>query len=45
MATEVTKTEDEWRKDLTPEQYEVLRKKGTERAFTGQFWDKKDDGT
>jgi peptide-methionine (R)-S-oxide reductase len=42
---EVTKSDDEWREQLTPEQYEVLRKKGTERAFTGQYWNTKDDGT
>lgn len=41
----VVKTEQEWQKELTPEQYQILRKKGTERAFTGQFWDHHDDGT
>jgi peptide-methionine (R)-S-oxide reductase len=45
MADQVTKTEDEWRAELSPEQYEVLRKKGTERPFTGKFVDNKADGT
>jgi peptide-methionine (R)-S-oxide reductase len=40
----VDKTEDEWRQDLTPEQYAVLREQGTERAFTGKYWDCHDDG-
>lgn len=35
----VTKTEEEWKKELSPLQYDVLRKKGTEQAFTGEFWD------
>ena len=44
MATEITKTDAEWRAELTPEQYDVLRRGGTERAFTGRYWDAHDDG-
>lgn len=44
MDAKVTKTEDEWRRDLTPQQYEVLRRKGTEPAFTGQYVHNHDDG-
>lgn len=39
------KTEEEWRKELNPEQYHVLREKGTERAFTGELYQNHDDGT
>ncbi len=44
MSTEITKSEQEWRTALTPQQYEVLRRKGTERPFTGEYVYCKDDG-
>jgi peptide-methionine (R)-S-oxide reductase len=44
MATESTKTDEQWRQELTPEQYEVLRQKGTEPAFTGKYVHNKDTG-
>ncbi|CAN5586348.1 MAG: peptide-methionine (R)-S-oxide reductase MsrB [Actinomycetota bacterium] len=45
MSAEVTKTEQEWQVELTPEQYDVLRRKGTEPPFTGKYVHAKDDGT
>jgi len=45
MVEKVIKTDEEWRKQLTPEQYQVARKAGTEPAFTGKYWKTKEDGT
>jgi peptide-methionine (R)-S-oxide reductase len=45
MTQKITKSEQEWREELSPEQYEVLRGKATERPFTGKYVDAKDDGT
>lgn len=38
-------SEKEWKKKLTPEQYKVLREKGSEKAFSGQYWDSTEEGT
>ncbi|MCJ7637736.1 MAG: peptide-methionine (R)-S-oxide reductase [Nitrososphaeraceae archaeon] len=40
----INKSENEWRNELTPEQYQICRMKGTEPAFTGKYWNSKDNG-
>jgi peptide-methionine (R)-S-oxide reductase len=45
MSDKIQKTDEEWRKELTAEQYRVLRQKGTEPAFTGALWDSHDPAT
>jgi peptide-methionine (R)-S-oxide reductase len=45
MSYKVSKSDMEWKNILTTEQFEVCRKKGTERAFTGIYWDSKEKGT
>ncbi|MFN2587696.1 MAG: peptide-methionine (R)-S-oxide reductase MsrB [Actinomycetota bacterium] len=44
MQEKIHKSEEQWREELTPEQYAVLREKGTERPFTGRYVHSKDDG-
>ncbi|MCK0068579.1 MULTISPECIES: peptide-methionine (R)-S-oxide reductase MsrB [Kordiimonas] len=44
MTSDVTKTDEEWREELTPEEYQVCRCGGTEPPFSGKYWNTKDDG-
>ncbi len=44
MSNKTTKTDTEWKQELSPEQYHVTREKGTEPAFTGEYWDSHEPG-
>ena len=45
MTEKIVKSDEEWRAELTPEQYHITRQKGTERPFTGKYYRHKADGT
>ena len=45
MTEKLKKSDEQWREQLSPEEYSVARQAGTERAFSGRYWDCKDDGT
>ena len=45
MVEKIVKSDAEWKKELTPEQYSILREAGTERAFTGKYWNNHEKGT
>ena len=44
MEDKITKSDEEWRQQLTPEQYQVTRQSGTERAFSGEYYNHKEQG-
>jgi peptide-methionine (R)-S-oxide reductase len=45
MTDKIDKTDEQWQKELSPAQYQVLRQSGTERAFTGAYWNNHEQGT